>query len=205
MLGPESDGDAQAPSVQELTSGPIAAQGGKDEEKNIQSNGRRTAAVSGPGLGDLHTAGNRDAVRRVFPSIKVMTDRPHQVFDLEKQPGPYAANLERIETLLNQLLADKNSNSPHSHGSNITVGEPTHIHTHTKTLSSDQGRPSTKRRTSSTRTGVSRVTTAPPIPAGAAVPHQHQHGGNGAHPLLEDLHGVAGAGGRGHADIPQRR
>ena len=60
-----------------------------DEEKEIESNRNQgNAAIIGPGLGDLLTEGNQGAV-----------------FDLERTPGPLETRLERMEDLLNQLIA----------------------------------------------------------------------------------------------------
>ncbi|KAK4683844.1 hypothetical protein P7C73_g6376, partial [Tremellales sp. Uapishka_1] len=82
VLGPEEDDDEI---IQRQRS---AAAGGNadDVEKGSQKAGG--FALSGPGLGDLHTEGPAGAA----------------VFDLDATPGPVMVRLDRIEEMLAQLL-----------------------------------------------------------------------------------------------------
>jgi hypothetical protein len=62
--------------------------------------------VTGPGLGDLLTEGNQQAV-----------------FDLEKMPGPLEIRLERIELLLEQMASgEMNHLAPRESGSTFVEG-----------------------------------------------------------------------------------
>ncbi|WWD17853.1 hypothetical protein CI109_102297 [Kwoniella shandongensis] len=89
VLGPESDGDEPtrpAPSSGTANTNTNTNTGGYVPPHDVEKGGR-TLAVSGPGLGDLLTEGPNEAV-----------------FDLERHPGPMEARLDKIETMLSQLL-----------------------------------------------------------------------------------------------------
>ncbi|WWC58698.1 uncharacterized protein I303_101242 [Kwoniella dejecticola CBS 10117] len=92
VLGPESDADETSPKPLVVAPPGTSAAGVRDEEKELESGGGggRTLAVTGPGLGDLLTAGPSEAV-----------------FDLERHPGPLEARLDRIEALLAQLAESR--------------------------------------------------------------------------------------------------
>ena len=79
MLGPETD---ETGAVPRTASGTAAG----DEEKAVGGTGP-TAVITGPGLGDLLTIGNRE-----------------EVFDLEHRPGPLEDRLVRIENMLERML-----------------------------------------------------------------------------------------------------
>ncbi|WWC66295.1 uncharacterized protein I206_100196 [Kwoniella pini CBS 10737] len=86
VLGPETESDETSPKSGTSAPQGTNTSGVRDEEKELESGGGRTLAVTGPGLGDLLTAGPSEAV-----------------FDLERHPGPLEARLERIEAILTQL------------------------------------------------------------------------------------------------------
>jgi len=87
VLGPETDEDGR-PQPANAPPGALPPIG--EEEKATEGGGMK---VTGPGLGDLLTEGNQAAV-----------------FDLEAAPGPMELRMDRIESLLAQLV-EANSGS----------------------------------------------------------------------------------------------
>ncbi|CAD6571318.1 MAG: hypothetical protein TREMPRED_000241 [Tremellales sp. Tagirdzhanova-0007] len=113
VLGPETDTPSPQPSPTDDSNGPS---GQPDVEKGMgKGKGGKSFSVSGPGLADLHTDGNKEGV-----------------FDLEKSPGPVETRLDRIESLLGQLISKKNGNgsggkiatSPQAPSRAATKGSP---------------------------------------------------------------------------------
>lgn len=124
VLGPE-DGDTTLPSAgkadkQEEQAAKHAAKGGDDSssgDREDKTGGERpkaprqaskmstkgmTLGVQGPGIGDLLTEGPQA-----------------QLYDLERQPGPLAYRLDRIETMLEMMMHSQGMRSP---SSETTVG-----------------------------------------------------------------------------------
>ncbi|WRT64181.1 uncharacterized protein IL334_001110 [Kwoniella shivajii] len=192
VLGPESDADDTAPKPL-VVAAPGSSSGGQ-EEKAAESNGR-TLAVTGPGLGDLLTQGNTQAV-----------------FDLESNPGPYDARLNRIEDMLAQLLEQRprRSNSTYVDEeipSNTTNGAPA-----TKNHSKPSGVGYNGSYQNNNTIDENSSTTSYNNPShGTFIPTQTQGNEYGntpghQHPHVDTpfTHGTAGAGQRGHIDASPR-
>lgn len=129
VLGPETDDDHPAPRV----TGPDQSH---DVEKNAGSGGESNSGgnfvVAGPGLSDLLTEGPQGAV-----------------FELERQPGPLEARLERIEAILMSMAengqgAQRVSTStfvedlPERHGKGISPATSATTATHDDTQGGDE-------------------------------------------------------------------
>ena len=137
--------------------------------------------VTGPGLGDLLTAGPQEAV-----------------FDLERTPGPLEERLERIEAMLSQLVP--NTGATHAtNGQRISTSTYVDDGTmHGKANNGTHGdafaQPSADPTATTNTTGFNRGSAHANgtfVPTGEQ-PHQHGHT-----PFVD---GVAGAGDRPHVD-----
>ncbi|WWC86284.1 uncharacterized protein L201_001157 [Kwoniella dendrophila CBS 6074] len=222
VLGPESDADTESPKplVVSQAGGAVHQDNSRhpnavrDEEKATESNGR-TLAVTGPGLGDLLTAGPSEAV-----------------FDLERHPGPLEARLDRIEILLHQLAESRprRSQSTYYEGneipSNTTIANTVNNNNgngYNNKKSIDEtglGRgninvignntiPAHQINTSTHNHNQNAYSTAPIITGQGYSENSasHQHGVNGHDQHNHNIpftHGTAGAGPRDHVDVSPR-
>ncbi|WVW82322.1 hypothetical protein I302_104329 [Kwoniella bestiolae CBS 10118] len=197
VLGPESDADETSPKPLVVAPPGTSLPPRGDEEKATESAGR-TLAVTGPGLGDLLTAGPTEAV-----------------FDLDRHPGPLEARLDRIEQLLAQLAESRprRSQSTYYEDQAGVGGAPTSGNGYNNKKSIDesglgrgnihvignntipahtQGAYSTAPVESSRDTSVTR--------GGSAEGHGHDHHNHN----MPFTHGTAGAGQRDHVDLAPR-
>ncbi|WWC99730.1 hypothetical protein V866_006635 [Kwoniella sp. B9012] len=191
VLGPESDADQTAPKPL-VVAPPGTSMPGRDEEKAAESGGR-TLAVTGPGLGDLLTAGPSEAV-----------------FDLDRHPGPLEARLDRIEHLLAQLAESRPRRSQ------STYVEDQHQQAMTGTGNGHGNGYNNKKSIDESGLGRGQINIIGnnTIPAHTTQTystepvHSHNGGAEGHDEYNHNIpftHGTAGAGQRGHIDFTPRQ
>jgi len=166
VLGPEDGDVVPAPGAAPMDSTNPAS----DAEK-----GGKTMDVSGPGLGDLLTAGPTQAVFDLSP-------RNHAEMD---------ERLDRIEIMLSQLLGGSSSSTLPSPSATATVPLQDNRVSNSTFVEEDRFKPLSE--------GVKAHGDHPVV---AAVPHDHVREVGTHAPFT---HGVAGAGGREHIDAGLRQ